>query len=368
MKRIIIIHWNKSTGPETILQYPPEKEIFPKDLFLKIWTMHELKKGEKMVEYTSEELGNRFISVIQKFEGEIYFLVLVYDKSIDNIDDIINVDPDLLANISRDLIQLINTNKISNAIFEAYKSIKNYTKIEKEENLLNFFRDKMKYTILKILRNEGVISKRNLKKILKNQYGFSTLNLDLILISFIRENLIVKKSIFGNQDYYFLINDLSCIRIPPENIIKFFESIENEDKNEIVNNYKTALIQFFKNYDVNQQDNIDLLLIYLANKYVSRFLKSLRFTPMLISDALNILNNNEAILNELIKKSVLFEAKGYVFLLTDIRFLKFLPIYLFKRLNLRYKEGKISLDEFLGHNKLILEKFLQSNYYNYQVI
>jgi len=367
MNRIIIIHWNKSTGPETMIQYPPEKEIFPKDLFLKIWTMHELKKGEKMIEYTSEEFGNRFISVIQKFEGEIYFLVLVYDELSDKIDDIINADPDLLANISRDLIQLINTNKISNAIFEAYKSIKNYTKIEKEENLLNFFRDKIKYTILKILRN-GVISKRNLKKILKNQYGFSTLNLDLILISFIRENLIVKKSIFGNQDYYFLINDLSCICIPPENNLKFFNRLEIEDKNEIIKNYKTALIQFFKNYDSTQQDNMDLLLTFLPNLYVSKFLKLLRDKPMPISEALNVLNNNEALLSELIEKKILFEAKGYVFLLTDIRFLKFLPIYLIKRLNLRYREGRISLDEYLGHNKLILEEFIKSNHYSYQVI
>jgi hypothetical protein len=113
---------------------------------------------------------------------------------------------------------------------------------------------------------------------------------------------------------------------------------------------------------------MDLLLTFLPNKYVFKFLKSLRDKPMLISKALNILNNNEALLSELIEKKILFEAKGYVFLLTDIRFLKFLPAYLISRLNLRYKEGKISLDEYLDHNKLILEEYLSSNYYNYQII
>jgi hypothetical protein len=367
MKRVIIIHWNKSTGPETMIQYPPEKDSFPKDLFLKIWTQHELKKGEKMIEYTMKELDSRFISVIHKYEGEIYFVVLVYEKNNKKIDEIINSDPDLLANISKDLIQLINTNRISNAIFEAYNSIQNYTKLEKEEHLLNFFKDKIKYTILKILR-KGVISKRDLKRVLTQEYGFSTINLDLLLISYIRENLILKKSIHGSQECYFLVNDLTCIRIPPKNSAGFFDDISIDNKKEIFESYKNVIIKFFKHYDSTQPDNLDINLMFLLNQNIFKLLKLLRKSSMLISEGLNILNNNEALLNELIEKQFIFEAKGYIFLLTDVRFLKFLPTYIINRLNLRYQDNSISLNEYLYHTQLLLEKVLKSGIFEYQII
>ncbi|TXT60114.1 MAG: hypothetical protein BAJALOKI1v1_1310006 [Promethearchaeota archaeon] len=369
MKRIIIIHWNKSTGPETLIQYPPEKDSFPKDLFLKIWTIHELNKEDKMIQYTKDDIENRFISVIQKFEGEIYFLVLVYAKNDEKTDDIINSDPDLLANISKDLIQLINTNKISNAIFEAYSniSVQSFTKLQKEELFLNFFKDKIKHTILNIMRN-GVISKKELKKVLENQYGFSTINLDLILITFIRENLISKKKIAGSQECYFLVRDLSIIRVPPSNNSTYFEAIDLDNINEMEYAYKDRIIEFFENYSPVQQDNLDTILSYMLDKNFILILKALRKGPLPIAEALNHLNNNEAVLNELIDANFVFEARGYVFLLTDVKFITFLPIYIIKRLTKRYQEEKITLNEFLTHLHLLLEHFLTSSYLNYQII
>ena len=81
MERIIIVHWNKSTGPEPILQYPPERKFPSKDLLLKIWALHELDKESSMIEYIPEIEGmnnEQFVSIIQKFEGEVYFLIIVY--------------------------------------------------------------------------------------------------------------------------------------------------------------------------------------------------------------------------------------------------------------------------------------------------
>ena len=58
MERIIIVHWNKSTGPEPIIQYPPG-EFPPKEIFLKIWAIHELDKESSMIEYIPEENNER---------------------------------------------------------------------------------------------------------------------------------------------------------------------------------------------------------------------------------------------------------------------------------------------------------------------
>ncbi|MHA2431400.1 MAG: hypothetical protein ACXACC_10290, partial [Promethearchaeota archaeon] len=60
MERLIIVHWNKSTGPEPLIQYPPEKEFPKKDLFLKIWAQHELDKENFLIEL--EDQNNHFIS------------------------------------------------------------------------------------------------------------------------------------------------------------------------------------------------------------------------------------------------------------------------------------------------------------------
>jgi len=72
MERLIIVHWNKSTGPEPIIQYPPEKFFPSKDLFLKIWAQHELTKDNSMIELDSPPKyeDNKFISTIQEYENE----------------------------------------------------------------------------------------------------------------------------------------------------------------------------------------------------------------------------------------------------------------------------------------------------------
>ncbi|MFX1503928.1 MAG: hypothetical protein ACFFDH_23400, partial [Promethearchaeota archaeon] len=136
MDRIIIVHWNKSTGPEPILQYPPEQKFPSNDLFLKIWALHELDKESSMIEFFPEVEEDQYISVIQKYEGEIYFIIIAYNRK-DKIKNIILDHPDILAIVSKNLIELINTNKITRAISEAFHTLRNYTKLETGENLLN---------------------------------------------------------------------------------------------------------------------------------------------------------------------------------------------------------------------------------------
>jgi len=206
MERLIIVHWNKSTGPIPIIQYPPEGTYPSKDVFLKIWAQHELNKENSLIELNSllEEKDRNIVSVIQEYEGEIYFLVLII-ASKSKVGEIISTD--ILAVITKNLLELINTNKITRAISEAFNTIKNYSKLEGDD-LIAFFQEKIITTILQILRN-GVISKSELSEILRKEYGFSTLNIDLLLISFLREKLVLKKSLPGSKECYFLIKDIS---------------------------------------------------------------------------------------------------------------------------------------------------------------
>jgi len=358
MERIILSHWNKQTGPEPIIQYPPEKPFPPKDIFLKIWAKHELNKDNSMIEFTSEESENDFISIIQQFEGEIYFLILVYKQG----NMIETTSPDILAIMSRNLVELINTNKITRAISEAYTTIKNYSKLDEEEHLVNFFKDKIKFTILQILRN-GVISKINLTDKLRNDYGFSTVNIDLILISFIRENLIIKKSIPGSNECYFLVNDLSCMRVPPKSI-----PIDEED-NISLKKYKKELENFYFNYNVIYEiENKTVIQTVLLDKEVFSLIKNLREKFMSVNDCLNILNNREDLFNELIEKNFIFETKGNVYIFSDVRFIKFNPFYIIEKLVDRYRNEEISLNEYLVHLKLLAEQSRDVISLDYEIV
>ena len=347
MERLIIIHWNKSTGPEPIIQYPPQSSYPSKELMLKIWAQHELNMDKSMIElepFPGDE-DKKYISLIQEFENELYFLVLVYDIQKNNTDII---TPDILATINKNLLELMNTNKINRAISEAFYTIKNFNQLE-SENLINFFHDKIKCTILEILR-EGIISKDELTHKLREEYGFSTVNIDLLLISFLRENLITKKIVSGSKECYMLIKDLSFIRVPP----KFFPKDNTDEK--ILKRYKKEYTKFYANYDSGKEIESKRLFNFLLDKDVYELIKSLRKTDLSVNDCLIILNNKEELFSELLDEKIIFESKGLVFLFSDIRFVKFVPYYMLKKLNIRYEKQEISLNQYISH----LEYFLNT--------
>jgi hypothetical protein len=347
MERLLIIHWNRSTGPEPIIQYPPHKTFPSKELFLKIWAQHELNKESTIIELQAppEDGLHTYLSILQEFENELYFLILVYNIKANPE----GISPDILAVIGKNLLELINTNKITRAISEAFTTISNYSKLESEKLVL-FFQDKIKYTILDILKR-GVISKEELYKTLRQEYGFSTINVDLLLISFLKENLIKKSVIPGSKECYFLIKDLTFARIPPKNLVL------NVDDDKIVKKYEKELNKLFRNYRCEEEIESKDLIHLLIDKDIFILIKTLRENSITINECLNMLNNREDIFSELLEKKIIFEAKGRVFLLSDVRFIKFTPYYLIRNLIQRYHDQEISLNELASHLKLLLTNY-----------
>ncbi len=308
--------------------------------------MHELDKENSIIKFKQEVNNEHYISIIQEFEKEIYFLVIIYNKNT-KFEEIINEYPDLLAIVSKNLIELINTNKITRAISEAFNTIKNYSKLEKDENLLNIFKDKIKYTILQILRN-GIISKTRLKEILKQEYGFSTINIDFLLLSLIRENLVVKKIVPGKNECYILVKDISCTRVPPKSLPD-----EAHIEPDIINKYKKDLMNFFADYDCASEIENETIINFLTNKEVYSLLIQLREKSLSLNECLNILNNREDLFKELLENKYIYDVKGKVLLFSDIRFIKFTPFYIIETLLNRYREQEITFDEYLIHLKLL---------------
>ena len=351
LERIIIVQWSKSTGPIPIIQYPPEIDYPPKDLYLKIWAQHELNKDNTLVEINStiENKEIRVRSIIQDYEGEIYFFVLINDIGV-QIDE--QISPDILVIIGKNLLELVNTNKITRAISEAFNTIRNYNKIEGED-LIYFFQDKLKYTILQILRN-GVISKNQLTEVLRKEYGFSTINIDLLLISFIREKLIVKEYVPGSKECYFLKKDLTCARIPSD-------LLETAVDEKILKKFKKDSIKFFNKYNFTQEIESKDIMNFMGDKDAYTLIKRLREENLSVNDCISILNNKDELFDELLEKRIIFEAKGIVYLFSDIRFIKFTPYYLIKTLSLRYQNMEISTNQYLTHLELLVEPLKNTN-------
>ncbi|MGV9172024.1 MAG: hypothetical protein ACOC35_05600, partial [Promethearchaeia archaeon] len=255
---------------------------------------------------------------------------------------------EIIGIISKNLIELINSNKITRAISEAYTTLKNYTKLDKEENLLSFFRDKIKHTILKILQ-KGVISKVQLDRILRKQYGFSTSNIDLILSTFIREGLVKNKNVAGYNDY-FLVKDLSCIRIPPQTFTI------SADDGELYETYTNEFQAFYKNFDCASEIENKRILNFLMDTAVFSLIKRLRNEVLTVNECHNILNNRQEILDDLININYVFEAQGKIILLSDIRFIKFTPAYIIQNIAKRYAKEEISFDQFSEHINLFKEQ------------
>jgi hypothetical protein len=263
------------------------------------------------------------------------------------------------------LIDLVNSEKITRAISEAFNTIENYSRLDTEENLISFFKDKIKFTILKILRN-GVISKTKLNEKLKN-YGFSGINIDLLLMSFIRENLIIKKDLPGSKDCYFLIRDLFFTRIPPKKLPNFTSISENIRKR-VNEDYKGNLVKFFQTYECSDEIEIENVKNFLLDKTVFNLLKNLRKNFLTVKESINLLNNRDDLFTELIENNLIYENHGFVFLFTDIRFIRFYPLYIINKLVSRYQKNEISTNEYLTHLELLINNFGDHDEINYEII
>ena len=106
----------------------------------------------------------------------------------------------------------------------------------------------------------------------------------------------------------------------------------------------------------------------LFNKDVFSLLKTLRKKQITVNDCLNILNNKEELFNELIDKKFIYEAKGQVYLFSDVRFIKFSPYYILEKLVERYQNQEISLNEYITHLKLLTEKIEEPLSVDYEIV
>ena len=213
-----------------------------------------------------------------------------------------------------------------------------------DENQLFYrlFEDKARLEILDILR-KGVISKRRLKELIQRRWGGENINLDLLITPMIRLGLIKIKDVPGAKDCLFLVKDVYCSRLP--------------SKKEINKAGLSKLNQIIEIEGILIEDSIQPLMKLMQQPGIKEL------CALLVEDvqegipfevALTVVKHNKKYLEQLEKFHIIhIEEKEMIYLLTELNFLIFQPIYLPQILTDRYLAEDISFDQMLAHLQLL---------------
>lgn len=341
MKKLILVKWDMRLGPNTLVQFPPEASFPPNELLLQIWAKHETTPNSNFIAVFDEEKQIKYCS-LQKVDlktHETFFIILELSIEAD-----VQIYQEILNSIGNELIENYNTPHFSHFLSETYRAIKNYAEMDEKQLFFRLFEDNTRIHIFQILR-QGAISKRLLREKLRSQFGYTNLNLDLLLTPFHRLRLIKTEPVPGEPETIFLINDLYAIRVPPANkpdnhivrekIQQYFVKDQIMMENEL-----HKLFPLFK-----QRKNVELInLISQQNKEGIKY-----------HVALEMVGNNKEILSDLKAANIIdIIDEDSIFLMSDIQFMTLKPKYLIPILAKRYQNNEISLDQLLKQISLIL--------------
>ncbi|MFX0019200.1 MAG: hypothetical protein ACFFAK_17715 [Promethearchaeota archaeon] len=263
---IIIMKWDPKVGTDIITKYPEELMVSDETL-MQIYAAHEYTGEPGMI---SLLVGH--LNIASFYTGKDKALYIITVLSLDD-------DPDAyeggLSDISRIIIQNFEDNGYLGMIPFLFQRLSAYPNLSSEQSLAMTYQDEVNRLIINRLREEGVVSKSELKVWLKDKYRRGFFDLDATLSELIKKEIIKEASVKGMpSELIFYINDLFMIRRPP---VKLLQNIEESGLPEkLIKEYKTEIRRFFQDYRISDTENLKLLEI-LIDPQVYEILKLLRF-------------------------------------------------------------------------------------------
>lgn len=289
------------------------------------------------------ETDKKYLSTPKTLSHGLYFIILELEK-----DEKFSAYHDILLKNANTIFNALESPKLNRIVYEIFNIIKEYTRLSFDQLLFNIFEDIDKLNILEILRN-GVIDKFSLVKLLKEKYGKSESSIDTLINPFYHVNLIIEEDLPGIKNCIFLMYDVACFRFPPKEIIqKLKKSTNNSDKtfiNEITN--------FFGNYRLETIDSINKISKIMSNANIYNQLNSLLENPVKKEAFLIGIEQNINLFEIMKNIKLITEISDHIYPMAEVKFIKFVPIYILKQLKIRYDRKEISTDEFLRHTEII---------------
>ncbi|TFG06803.1 MAG: hypothetical protein EU539_06665 [Promethearchaeota archaeon] len=262
---LAIMKWNPRVGTEILAKYPEEISLSAQTL-MQIYSTHEYAMEPGMISLMVGHLN--IASYYSGPEKAIYIILLL------NLDD----DPDTyeggLTDAARIVLQNLEDDAYKPMIPSLFQRISAFPTLTNEQKLAVLYEDEIYRLIIDRLRDEGVVSKSELKIWLKDKYRESFIDIDAILMDLIKKEIVKEVSVKGMpSELIFFINDILMIRRPP---IKIFDNpVEKGLPEQLVTDYSTAIKKYFENYRPSEEDNLKALSI-MTDPEIYEIIKLLR--------------------------------------------------------------------------------------------
>jgi len=245
---LVIMKWDERVGTEILAKYPHEIVITDKTL-MQVYSTHEYSGESGMI---SLMVGSLNIASYYTGPDKGYYILLLL-----NIDD----DPDTyeggLINASRIILENLEEDTFKQLIPTIFRRLTIFPSLSEEQHLATTYQDDVKRLIINRLREEGVVSKSELKIWLKDRYHHEIVDLEGVIIELIKRNIVKEASVKGMpSELIFLTNDLMVMRVPAVLLLKSPSS--KGLPSQLKDDYLTESKKFFKNYHPSEEDNLKI--------------------------------------------------------------------------------------------------------------
>jgi hypothetical protein len=252
-----------------ILAKYPEELIISDETLMQIYAAHEYTGEPGMISLLVGPLN--IASYYTGREKPLYIILLL------NLDEDADTYEGGLSDISRVIFQNYEDRVYLDMIPFLFQRLSTYPHLNQEQSLAVTYSDNVNRLIIERLRDEGVITKSELKIWLKDRYREGFFDVDAILMELIKKEFIKETSVKGMpSELIFLINDLFTIRRPPITLLK--NPVERGLPEKFVEEYNIAVRKFFQKYRPSEEDSLKILDEVIADPQVYEILKLLRIS------------------------------------------------------------------------------------------
>ncbi len=353
---LVVAKWDEVKGAEVIGKYPENLVIVEEDI-IRLFTSHAVGDKSEGYLYVSSESLN-FSTYYAILDDTPYLGALILGAGEDPGDF-----KDIIPNYFSKMFLVISEEKpIQEALETTYNEILATTVFTDEQKIFLVFCEPVGVKIFSLLTEEACTRSEIIQK-LEERFGqaASLLNLEYYVSALKGAGLIKEDRIQGiAETVLFLVKDAVLYRAPPTEVIKRSEKLPIGVRDA----YIDAVKKFFEKYEVDDEDNAFLAMVFLDNK-VWKVFKILSDNWYPFEDLVETLQIDEEEFEEVLSKlenldvimRLFDEEKIYVLLKTDFKARTFQPHYIIDRITESLIEGSINRDTAIGHLKLLKKEF-----------
>ena len=265
---MLIMRWDVKVSTEILAKYPDEL-VISEETLMQIYAAHEYTGEPGMISLLVGPLN--IASYYTGREKPLYIILLL------NLDEDADAFEGGLSDISRVIFQNYDDKAYLEMIPFLFQRLSTYPNLNMEQSLAITYIDEVNRLIINRLREEGVITKSELKIWLKDQYREGFFDVDAILMELIKKEIIKEASVKGMpSELIFLINDLFMIRRPPITLLK--NPSERGLPEQFTDDYNVAVRKFFQKYRPSDEDNLKIVDEIIVDPQVYEILRLLRIS------------------------------------------------------------------------------------------